>query len=147
MECFINRWGRCGFPRTAVISARIESATSPTGVVTALAYPFAKSSASDRYLRLAVDPSFAVTRRLGARDRRLAGRAAAWRRSPNSAFSTALATLLTSVLSAAASSGVISPLAACDLRALPDRSTRYFTRRQILAGRRGGSHDCGRSFA
>jgi hypothetical protein len=82
----------------------------------------------DRYLRLAVDRSFAVTRRLGARDRRLAGRAAAWRRSAKSAFSTALATLLTSVLSAAASSGVISLVAACDLRALPDRSTRYFTR-------------------
>jgi hypothetical protein len=43
--------GRCGFPRTAIISARIDSATSPTGVVTALAYPFAKSSANDRYLR------------------------------------------------------------------------------------------------
>jgi hypothetical protein len=87
--------------------------------------------ATERCLRLAVDPSFAVIPRVGARDRLLAGRAAAWRRSAKSAFSTALATLLTSVLSAAASSGVISPLAACDLRALPDRSTRYSRRRQI----------------
>jgi hypothetical protein len=34
--------GRCGFPRTAIISARIDSATSPAGVVTALAYLWAE---------------------------------------------------------------------------------------------------------
>jgi hypothetical protein len=40
MERFIERLA--AFPRTAIISARIDSATSPTGVVTALAYPFAR---------------------------------------------------------------------------------------------------------
>jgi len=58
-------------------------------------------------------------------------------RSANSAFSTALATLRTSVLSAAASSGVISPVAACDLRAHPDPSRRYLTLRQIPSRAQG----------
>jgi hypothetical protein len=49
MERFIDRLA--AFPRTAIISARIHSATSPTGVVTALAYPFAKPSTNGRYWR------------------------------------------------------------------------------------------------